>query len=67
MSHKCNACDKNCFDKKTKSSLYGMTIIVNNVKINDLKFYKKQLGKYKLNKTYRLCFECLYKAMGFKP
>lgn len=31
------------------------------------RYAKKQLGKYKANKAYHVCWECAFKTFGIKP
>jgi len=30
-------------------------------------FIQKQLGEYKVNKRYKICWECWFKSLGMKP
>ena len=56
--------------KNTELGCIGMQVLVTdeNKTTNEYtKALKKSMGKYKLGKTYNLCWECLLKHSGFKP
>jgi len=67
---KCNICEKEMVDPISGKSHVGITIVINGDAADtkeDLKFLQKQIGKYKMGKSYALCWECWMESMGMKP
>ena len=66
----CCKCGKNTVDPATDSAFIGVSANIN-VAIDDnrhsAEFLQEQLGKFKLNKNYVLCYECWFEAMGLVP
>jgi len=57
----CDRCGKSMFDESSGTNLTGMSVYVNatpDTTFNE-EFVKKQMGKYELDRTYGICFECL--------
>ena len=75
----CASCGKNMTNPDGSNSVIGMSINLSNyeaptnegVWMSDNEetraFLQKQLGPYKLNKTYNVCFECLLSSLNVKP
>ena len=68
--NKCAKCGKEMVDKNGVS-MTGISLTFRaDVKATDeeLKFYKKQIGKYELDRSYEFCWECwLDSLMGEPP
>ncbi len=69
---KCDACGKEISHHggATKYDLIGavMKFTLDEGQPEDQRKYcQKQLGKYKINKQYNICWECLLKAYKVKP
>lgn len=64
---KCSACGKEV--ESNGKSFIGITIKITyeDNKEFPIEFIQKQMGKYKVNKQYNICWECWLKSMGVKP
>ena len=66
---KCDACGRNCTDKKGVST-FGLAISVKDTSLGisvGKSFLKKLLHPYEINRVYNVCFACLLRSMGIKP
>ncbi len=59
---KCDRCEKE-MTAENDSSIIGFSITVRCENESSLEFYQKQMGKYKLDKDYNFCFECLIDSL----
>lgn len=59
----CDVCGKCC------TSDDGFTLLGQRweLQMDESEFVQKQLGEYKLNKAYHVCYECSFKALGVNP
>ena len=74
---RCDVCGKETEKESidfpgTNLSLSGTEIsfgVADDANLSDetMSFYKKQMGDYKIGKTYIICWECWLKSLGAKP
>ena len=53
----CHKCGK-CITSEKGETVAAMSIVISITDIGDKDFAQKQLGRYELGKTYRICYEC---------
>ncbi len=53
----CDSCGKNVMDEDGSYTI-GASITIDAGIGRQLPYYRRQLGKYKLGKTYNFCWEC---------
>jgi hypothetical protein len=65
----CSVCGKDTEMEDRTFSAAGMEMAVYNTQNSPDKnlFIQKQLGEYKTDTKYIICYECLLKALGVKP
>ena len=66
--HICCRCGKNMIEPVTGKSLVGFVVNLTTDLSHDYlppSFIQKQMGVFKPNKKYELCFECSWLAAGF--
>ena len=62
----CAACEK-CMTPENGASMIGVSLQIygdEDEKFNE--FLQKQLGKFKINHTYNICYECWLTSLGVK-
>jgi len=64
---KCDVCSKEM--EEDGASLIGIssTFSAETFDTFSVEFTQRQLGKYEINKTYNVCWECWLKSLGVKP
>ena len=62
----CDVCGKNMTNQRTKSSYIGLAVRIS-LHDGDTEFLQKQMGGYKIGKSYNVCYECWLKSLGVKP
>ncbi len=68
MYSECSVCGKRLWDAETETMVSGMSITLGSYDDWErTKFFQKQLGKYAIGKTYKICYECVLKTYGAKP
>jgi len=63
----CDSCGKNMMSMELGYACIGASIKVSCLLGAEVPFMQLQLGSYKLDKTYNVCWECYLKSLGVKP
>ena len=62
----CDVCSKNMRNMETGSVYIGEQIIFG-FSPTESEFFSEQLGPYKMQRAYYVCWECRLKSLGVKP
>ena len=62
---RCDVCAKE-MTSPSGETLIGMTLTVTALPPTDRSWIQKQLGRFKVNTTYNICWECLLLSLGVR-